>query len=54
MSPHDPIPLKQIVFHIQDPTYSKFSDDSIKVQTREIEKTAKKPVILEADRQAVQ
>ena len=54
MSPHDQISLKQIVFHIQDPTHSKFSDDNIKVQTREIEKTAKKPVILEADRQAVQ
>ena len=54
MAPHDQIPLKQIVFHTQDPTHSKFSDDTIKVQTREIEKTAKKPLILEADRQAVQ
>ena len=54
MSPHDQKPLKQIVFHIQDPTHSKFSDDTINVQTRDIEKTAKKPVILEADRQAVQ
>ena len=42
MSPHDKIPLKQIVFHIQDPTHSKFSDDTIKVQTREIEKNGQK------------
>ena len=45
MSPHDKIPLKQIVFHIQDPTHS---------HTREIEKNGQKPVILEADLQAVQ